>query len=55
MQIDHWGEILEGCVRCNAWGVPGSDRRWRRLPEEDVEALRSTSQWPRLVRASSDR
>jgi hypothetical protein len=24
---------------CNAWGEPGSDRLWRPLPDEDIEAL----------------
>jgi hypothetical protein len=40
VQIDNYGERLVGCLNCNVWGAPGSERV-RKLPPEDVEALRS--------------
>jgi hypothetical protein len=25
MNIDHYGEVLVGCIHCNRWGHPGDD------------------------------
>jgi hypothetical protein len=41
VRIDAWGERLDGCIVCNAWTEPGGERLWRKLPDEDVEALRA--------------
>jgi hypothetical protein len=30
MQIDHYGEVLVGCIHCNRWGHPGDERRLNR-------------------------
>ncbi|MGH6866563.1 MAG: hypothetical protein ACREDO_10435 [Methyloceanibacter sp.] len=46
-RIDHYGDRLDGCVSCNLWGAPGSDRLLRRLNQEDIDALRGLSR-PRL-------
>ena len=26
MEIDHYGEVLVGCIDCNRWGHPGDER-----------------------------
>jgi hypothetical protein len=26
MQIDHYAEVLVGCIDCNRWGHPGDDK-----------------------------
>ncbi len=42
-EIDHYGERLIGCVDCNRWGWPGSDKSFIALPEEDLQALSNLS------------
>jgi hypothetical protein len=38
-RIDFYGELLEGCIYCNVWKEV--DRGvWRKIPEEDIEALK---------------
>jgi hypothetical protein len=39
MKIDHYGEVLVGCIDCNRWG-PGDDKLIMELMESDLEALR---------------
>jgi hypothetical protein len=36
--IDHYGERLIGCIECNHWGWPGSDKPFMALPEDDLQA-----------------
>jgi hypothetical protein len=38
IEIDHYGEVLIGCMECNRWGWPGSDRPFMALPEDDLHA-----------------
>ena len=40
MQIDHYGEVLVGCIDCNRWGHPGDDKLVMELLPDDLEALR---------------
>ena len=40
MKIDHYGEVLVGCIDCNRWGHPGDDKLIMELMESDLEALR---------------
>ena len=40
MEIDHYGEVLVGCINCNRWGHPGDDQLMMELMESDLEALR---------------
>ena len=42
MEIDHYGEVLVGCIDCNRWGHPGDDKLIMELMDSDVEALRGT-------------
>ena len=39
-KVDHYGEVLVGCVHCNYWGRPGDKRRSLEMLEADLEALR---------------
>ena len=43
MRIDHYGEVLVGCVYCNRWGRPGTTRgaSWK-CWEDELEALRAS-------------
>jgi hypothetical protein len=41
MKIDHYGEVLIGCVHCNYWGRPGDKRPIMQMLEDDLEALRA--------------
>ena len=41
MKIDHYGEVLIGCVHCNYWGRPGDKRPIMEMVEHDLEALRA--------------
>ena len=41
MKIDHYGEMLVGCIDCNRWGHPDDKMLIMELMEEDLEALRS--------------
>ena len=43
IEIDHYGERLIGCVKCNRWGSPGSDQPFMALPEDDLQALSNLS------------
>jgi len=38
MRIDHYGEVLVGCVYCNRWGRPGDERLIMEMLEDDLEA-----------------
>jgi hypothetical protein len=40
MKIDHYGEMLVGCIDCNRWGHPGDDKLIMELMDSDLEALR---------------
>jgi hypothetical protein len=42
MKIDHYGEVLVGCIDCNRWGHPGDDKLVMELMDSDLEALRGT-------------
>ena len=44
MEIDHYGEVLVGCIDCNRWGHPGDEQPIMELMESDLEALRQTRQ-----------
>ena len=47
IEVDAYGERLRGCVGCNYW-LSISSGDWRRLPEEDIAALRGMGwRWPR--------
>jgi hypothetical protein len=39
IEIDHYGERLIGCIECNRWTWPGSDKPFMALPEDDLQAL----------------
>ena len=43
IEIDHYGERLIGCIECNHWGWPGSDKPFMALPEDDLQALSNLS------------
>jgi uncharacterized protein with PIN domain len=43
IEIDHYGERLIGCVKCNRWGWPGSSNAFMALPEEALQALNNLS------------
>ena len=43
IEIDHYGERLIGCIKCNRWGWPGSDKPFMELPEDDLRALSNLS------------
>ena len=38
MEIDHYGEVLVGCIHCNRWGHPGDEKLIMELLESDLEA-----------------
>ena len=38
-RIDFYGEVLEGCIHCNVW-KDVANGVWRKIPEEDIEALK---------------
>ena len=40
MEIDHYGEVLVGCIDCNCWGHPGDDKLIMELMGSDLEALK---------------
>ena len=40
MKIDHYGEVLVGCIDCNRWGHPGDDKLIMALMESALEALK---------------
>jgi hypothetical protein len=39
VEIDHWGERLTGCPKCNRWQA--STGEWCRLAPDDIVALRA--------------
>src|SRR6185437_13471902 len=39
VEIDHWGERLTGCPRCNRWQAATGE--WCRLAADDIVPLRS--------------
>jgi hypothetical protein len=41
MKIDHYGQMLIGCIDCNRWGHPGDTKPLMELLPEDLEALRA--------------
>ena len=41
MKIDHYGEVLIGCIDCNRWGRPGDKKLTLEMMEDDLEALRA--------------
>ncbi|MBK5199156.1 MAG: hypothetical protein JJE37_12900 [Methyloceanibacter sp.] len=50
VELDAYGERLRGCIGCNNWQSISSSE-WRRLPDEDIAALRGLKsgwRWPRL-------
>ena len=44
MKIDHYGEMLVGCMECNRWGHPGDDRLIMELLPEVWKALQANRQ-----------
>jgi hypothetical protein len=40
-KIDHYGQVLIGCVECNRWGHLGDKKLTMQLLEDDLEALRA--------------
>ena len=41
-KIDHYGEVLIGCLECNHWGRPGDKKLTIvEMVEDDLEALRA--------------
>ena len=40
IKIDHYGEVLEGCIHCNRWGHPGDENLIMELMQDDLRALR---------------
>ena len=40
VKVDHYGEVLVGCIECNRWGHPGDKKLVMELMDEDVEVLR---------------
>jgi hypothetical protein len=40
-EIDHYGQMLVGCLNCNRWGHPGDDKLVMELLPDDLEALRA--------------
>lgn len=43
IEIDHYGDRLIGCIKCNRWGWPGSNKPFMELPEDDLQALSNLS------------
>ena len=39
VEIDHWGERLKGCPKCNRWQTADGERC--RLAPDDIMALRA--------------
>ena len=42
VKIDHYGEVLIGCIECNYWRRPGDKRSVLERIEDDLEALRAS-------------
>jgi len=43
IEIDHYGDRLIGCIKCNRWSWPGSDKPFMALPDDDLQALNNLS------------
>jgi hypothetical protein len=54
MRIDHYGEVLVGCIDCNRWGHPGDKKFVMEMLEDDLKALRERREkaFAALARAS---
>jgi hypothetical protein len=39
IEIDYYGERLIGCIECNCWDWPASDKPFMALPEDELQAL----------------
>jgi hypothetical protein len=39
IEVDHYGQRLIACVKCNRWSWPGNEDLIMELPEEDLRAL----------------
>jgi len=53
IELDAYGERLRGCVGCNQWQSISSGE-WRRLPENDIVALRAmVGRWTRAAKEQS--
>ena len=44
IKIDHYGEVLEGCIHCNRWGHPGDENLIMELMQDDLDALKANQQ-----------
>ena len=42
MKIDHYAEMLIGCVHCNYWRRPGDKRPIMKMLEDVLKALRAS-------------
>jgi len=45
VEIDHYGDRLIGCIKCNKWNWRGGKGLEVELPQDDLEALRAFRQW----------
>jgi hypothetical protein len=43
IEINHYGQRLVGCVKCNHWTRLGSKHLIMQLPKEDLEASNNLS------------
>jgi len=41
MKIDHYGEVLIGCIDCNRWDHPGDKKLIMEMLEDDLKAVRA--------------
>jgi hypothetical protein len=41
IEIDHYGELLVGCIECNRWGRPGDTTLVMELIDDDLQALKN--------------
>jgi hypothetical protein len=41
MKIDHYGQMLVGCLNCNRWGHPGDDKLVMELLPDDLRRPQS--------------
>jgi hypothetical protein len=45
VEIDHYGDLLIGCAKCNKWNWRGGKGLEVELPQDDLEALRAFMGW----------
>jgi hypothetical protein len=45
VEIDHYGDRLIGCAKCNKWNWRGGKGLEVELPQDDLEALRAFMGW----------